>query len=33
MKQHIISPEANKDLSEIIDYFTSRNIDALRAFY
>jgi toxin ParE1/3/4 len=28
MKQHIISPEANQDLEEIIDYFTSRNIDA-----
>ena len=32
MKQHIISPEANKDLSEIIDYFTSRNIDAGERF-
>jgi toxin ParE1/3/4 len=28
MKQHIISPEASRDLSEIIDYFVSRNIDA-----
>jgi toxin ParE1/3/4 len=28
MKIHIISPEANRDLSEIIDYFTNRNIDA-----
>ncbi|KAF3887824.1 MULTISPECIES: type II toxin-antitoxin system RelE/ParE family toxin [Nostocales] len=27
MKQHIISPAANQDLEEIIDYFTSRNID------
>ncbi|NJO64860.1 MAG: type II toxin-antitoxin system RelE/ParE family toxin [Richelia sp. RM2_1_2] len=32
MKQHIISPEANKDLQEIIDYFTSRNIDAGERF-
>lgn len=32
MKQHIISPEANKDLEEIIDYFTSRNIDAGERF-
>ncbi len=28
MKQHIISPEASQDLEGIIDYFTSRNIDA-----
>ncbi|MUG92316.1 type II toxin-antitoxin system RelE/ParE family toxin [Scytonema sp. UIC 10036] len=28
MKQHIISPKANQDLEEIIDYFTSRSIDA-----
>ena len=28
MKQHIISPEASKDLEEIIDYFSSHNIDA-----
>lgn len=26
MKIHIISPEASRDLSEIIDYFTNRNI-------
>jgi toxin ParE1/3/4 len=32
MKQHIISPEANQDLEEIIDYFTSRNIDAGERF-
>ena len=28
MKQHIISPEANQDLEDIIDYFTIRNVDA-----
>lgn len=28
MKQYIISPEASLDLSEIIDYFTVRNIEA-----
>ncbi|QYX33648.1 type II toxin-antitoxin system RelE/ParE family toxin [Sphaerospermopsis torques-reginae] len=28
MKIHIISPEASRDLSEIIDYFVTRNIDA-----
>ncbi|MDF5712799.1 MAG: type II toxin-antitoxin system RelE/ParE family toxin [Rhizonema sp. NSF051] len=32
MKQHVISPEANQDLEEIIDYFTSRNIDAGERF-
>ena len=32
MKQYIISPEANKDLEEIIDYFASRNIDAGERF-
>jgi toxin ParE1/3/4 len=32
MKQHIISPEASQDLEEIIDYFTSRNIDAGERF-
>ncbi|AKG20309.1 type II toxin-antitoxin system RelE/ParE family toxin [Calothrix sp. 336/3] len=32
MKQHIISPEANQDLEEIIDYFTSHNIDAGERF-
>ncbi|MBE9215378.1 type II toxin-antitoxin system RelE/ParE family toxin [Plectonema cf. radiosum LEGE 06105] len=32
MKQHIISPEANQDLEEIIDYFTNRNIDAGERF-
>ncbi|GAA6616290.1 type II toxin-antitoxin system RelE/ParE family toxin [Scytonema sp. NUACC26] len=32
MKQHIISPKANQDLEEIIDYFTSRNIDAGERF-
>ena len=32
MKQHIISPEANQDLEEIIDDFTSRNIDAGERF-
>ncbi len=32
MKQHIISPEANQDLEEIIDYFTSRNLDAGERF-
>ncbi len=30
--KHIISPEANQDLEEIIDYFTSRNIDAGERF-
>ncbi len=28
MKQHIISPKASEDLSEIIDYFVRINIDA-----
>lgn len=28
MKQHIISPKASQDLSEIIDYFVRINIDA-----
>ncbi len=28
MKQHIISPKASQDLSEIIDYFVIINIDA-----
>ncbi|MEH1765527.1 MAG: type II toxin-antitoxin system RelE/ParE family toxin [Nostoc sp.] len=28
MKQHIISPKASQDLSEIIDYFVRVNIDA-----
>ncbi|WP_017747484.1 type II toxin-antitoxin system RelE/ParE family toxin [Scytonema hofmannii] len=32
MKQHIISPKANQDLKEIIDYFTSRSIDAGKRF-
>jgi toxin ParE1/3/4 len=32
MKQHIISPEASQDLSEIIDYFASVNIDAGERF-
>lgn len=32
MKQHIISPEANRDLEEIIDYFASRNIVAGERF-
>ncbi|MEA5502469.1 type II toxin-antitoxin system RelE/ParE family toxin [Halotia wernerae UHCC 0503] len=32
MKQHIISPEANQDLEAIIDYFTTRNIDAGERF-
>ncbi len=32
MKQHIISPEANQDLEEIIDYFASRNIEAGERF-
>jgi toxin ParE1/3/4 len=32
MKIHIISPEANRDLSEIIDYFANRNIDAGERF-
>ncbi len=32
MKQHIISPEASQDLSSIIDYFASRNIDAGERF-
>lgn len=32
MKQHIISPEASQDLSDIIDYFTGINIDAGERF-
>lgn len=32
MKQYIISPEASLDLSEIIDYFTARNIEAGESF-
>ena len=32
MKQHIISPEANQDLEDIIDYFTIRNVDAGERF-
>lgn len=32
MKRYIISPEANQDLEEIIDYFLSRNIDAGERF-
>ncbi len=32
MKQHIISPEASQDLSEIIDYFARINIDAGERF-
>lgn len=28
MKQHTISPQANQDLEEIIDYFANRNIEA-----
>ncbi|BAY39534.1 plasmid stabilization system protein [Nostoc sp. NIES-2111] len=28
MKIYIISPEASRDLAEIIDYFANRNIDA-----
>ena len=32
MKIHIISPEASRDLSEIIDYFANRNIDAGERF-
>ena len=32
MKQHIISPEANKDLEEIIDYFSIHNIEAGERF-
>ncbi len=32
MKQHIISPEASQDLSEIINYFASKNIDAGERF-
>ncbi|MBD2503253.1 type II toxin-antitoxin system RelE/ParE family toxin [Anabaena azotica] len=32
MKQYIISPEASLDLSEIIDYFTARNIEAGERF-
>ncbi len=32
MKRHIISPEASLDLSEIIDYFANRNIDAGERF-
>ncbi len=32
MKIHIISPEASRDLSEIIDYFVTRNIDAGERF-
>lgn len=32
MKIHIISPEASRDLSEIIDYFVTKNIDAGERF-
>ena len=32
MKRNIISPEASQDLSEIIDYFASVNIDAGERF-
>ncbi len=32
MKQHTISPEANKDLEEIIDYFATHNIEAGERF-
>ncbi|AUT03050.1 plasmid stabilization protein [Nostoc sp. CENA543] len=32
MKRHIISPEASRDLSDIIDYFAYRNIDAGERF-
>ncbi len=32
MKRHLISPEASQDLSSIIDYFVSRNIDAGERF-
>ena len=32
MKRHIISPEASQDLSEIIDYFVIRNLDAGERF-
>ncbi|GJD22028.1 plasmid stabilization system [Rivularia sp. IAM M-261] len=32
MKQHTISPQANQDLEEIIDYFTIRNVDAGERF-
>jgi toxin ParE1/3/4 len=32
MKIHIISPEASRDLLEIIDYFANRNIDAGERF-
>lgn len=32
MKMHIISPEASRDLSEIIDYFVTKNIDAGERF-
>ena len=32
MKRHIISQPAIKDLEEIIDYFSSRNIDAGERF-
>ncbi|MFN6563085.1 MAG: type II toxin-antitoxin system RelE/ParE family toxin [Nostoc sp. ChiSLP01] len=32
MKRHIISPEASQDLSEIIDYFVTKNINAGESF-
>ncbi len=32
MKRHIISQPAIKDLEEIIDYFSSRNVDAGERF-
>ena len=32
MKRHVISPPAIKDLEEIIDYFSSRNVDAGERF-
>ena len=32
MKRHIISQPAIKDLEEIIDYFSSRNVEAGERF-
>ncbi|MDZ8240834.1 MAG: type II toxin-antitoxin system RelE/ParE family toxin [Nostoc sp. ChiQUE01a] len=32
MKRHIISPEASQDISEIIDYFVTKNINAGESF-
>jgi len=32
MSRYIISPEASRDLNEITDYFTTRNVEAGEQF-